>query len=222
MPRLEKLALHDTKDTEFRPSYRPTLLDHWTWDWYLPELVTFQATMMSSEAKFSFRMLRCFPKLSELELEFATLEDEPPHQIEVLPALSNVAEDIFPALKILGMRGRFILQPEDLQILMRRALPSLWWFYIWVSDSCPAEQVLAHTRGHPSLTNVILCGELPDAARQKELGLKVYSDDIRIDPKVRPILYEFIKFQHGLKRFMLQERQQKWWKRLWHAYTEYD
>ncbi|KAF9969135.1 hypothetical protein BGZ73_008645 [Actinomortierella ambigua] len=178
MPRLETISLGDTTGDMVLASGSPVLLDFWTWDWHLPELTYFTANLVSSRTKFSFRMLRCFPKLAKLCLDFRRLEDKPTQQIEPPSNLPNVADDNFPSLAILDLRGSYILQAEVLQFLLGPAFPSLREFGMEISDSCTVEQVLALTQNHPSLENVKFLNRdnFPDEAMQRQLSLTLYDN----------------------------------------------
>ncbi|KAF9971992.1 hypothetical protein BGZ73_004940 [Actinomortierella ambigua] len=179
MRRLQTIILDDTTGNMIFAADSPGFLDFWTWDWHLPELTYFKASLVSSKTKFNFRMLRCFPKLAKLCLDFRTLENMPPHQTELLSVLPNVAGDNFPALEILEMSGSYILHEEDLRFLMGPAFSSLREFSMEIPGSCTVGHVLAHTRDHPSLENVKFLNRdnFPDEAMQKQLGLTLYDSD---------------------------------------------
>ncbi|KAG0251330.1 hypothetical protein DFQ27_008831, partial [Actinomortierella ambigua] len=143
---------------------------HWTWDWNLPELEAAHLRMDLSQAKFSFGVLRGCPKLRELNVECTGPRSKPPLPLHVLSVLTNPSEDIFPALQGLLLRGRYNLQPEDLQALVGRALPSLRTLYMDTVSPSTTQQVVELARQHSTLNGVTLLRSMPlDEAELKKL-----------------------------------------------------
>ncbi|KAG0255691.1 hypothetical protein DFQ27_006118 [Actinomortierella ambigua] len=172
MPQLQTMSLSFNEDPDDSSASAKALLDRWTWDWNLPELTKFRVWAESRMAEFCLRILRGCPKLQELSLEFPRYGDKEPCPIDVLSTLNSPTQDIFPALHTLEMTGRYCLQPEDLQVLMGRALPGLKNVSMHSVSPCTPQQVVEYTRHHPSLKYVSIRHELPTDAEELQMGLE--------------------------------------------------
>ncbi|KAG0252127.1 hypothetical protein DFQ27_008253, partial [Actinomortierella ambigua] len=170
MPLLESIKISGVWIDSLRSGTGTCWSDRWSWDWSLCELSTLDLQMDSPATMFSFKALRGCPKLKNLYLRFPTDTDEQLHQLEVLSALPNCTQDVFPQLQSLTLEGRYRMQPEDLEALIGRILPGLVTLTLDSLDPCTLRQVVDYTRPHKSLTGVTLCHGPLDQEACQELG----------------------------------------------------
>ncbi|KAF9966717.1 hypothetical protein BGZ73_000886, partial [Actinomortierella ambigua] len=170
MPKLEDLTLSVVWSRPIVPK-RQVLWRRWTWDWNLPELKNLNVEMDSSVATFSFKVLQGCPKLTWLTVRISMYENAPPYPLDVALALTNPTQDVFPNMQQLSLVGNFSLQPNDLKVLMGRALPGLDRFDLGNVKQGTLPQVLESIRLHTCLRRVMVGHERLSEAQQQEMGL---------------------------------------------------
>ncbi|KAF9976456.1 hypothetical protein BGZ73_008524, partial [Actinomortierella ambigua] len=128
MPRLQSLLLSGICEDagSSRDEGPPPRNRCWTWDWHLPMLIDLKLEQIAfSSSGFSFKVLRGCPSLVRLTIGFPEFEEQQQalFPIDIVSALTDCTQDVFPNLAVLELLGRYSLLAEDLEALIGRVLP---------------------------------------------------------------------------------------------------